>query len=336
MPGCLGMVAVVHLALCTPHLQAAAMDDALKIRTKDGDVAPDGAAASSSLVGRRAGAGGQRAVALQQPNPALSLDRTCSHVATDCLDPSCLPCLQRCGRPALPGLPGLPAAAQGSAQRRDGGRQEAERAARGHQLGWVGVRGLNIAAQQLQLPGWLGNRGRRQQWPCCRPFSSQLSILSLQSADSIRLRAFAAAAVGPLRTAILKFYAQVGGAGAVCMLRQHCWLVAMQKDTANVLLVLSKSPTPTSSGLLWRTLLLQASSHSYRLLSLKANGKFESIDSGDKAPLNVSWPGWAWPCFSLCACVQQHSVSMQLLCHLPSVIIPLAAPLCTVCHAELQ
>ena len=155
----------------------------------------------------------------------------CNHGAADCLGPSCLPCLQRCGRPALPGLPGIPAAAQGSAQRRDGGRQEAEGAAGGHQLGWVGVRGLNIAAQQLQLPGWLGNRGRRQQWPCCRPFSSQLSILSLQSADSIRLRAFAAAAVGPLRTAILKFYAQVGGADAV-----HAAPAVMQKGHAHVLL----------------------------------------------------------------------------------------------------
>ncbi|PRW56188.1 raffinose synthase [Chlorella sorokiniana] len=62
-------------------------------------------------------------------------------------------------------------------------------------------------------------------------------LLEDTSSDSIRLRAFAAAAVGPLRTAILKFYAQ-------------------------------------------------ASSHSYRLLSLKANGKFESINSGDEAPLN--------------------------------------------------
>lgn len=33
---------------------------------------------------------------------------------------------------------------------------------------------------------------------------------------------------------------------------------------------------------------MQASSHSYRLLSLKANGKFESIDTGDEAPLSVS------------------------------------------------
>ncbi len=32
----------------------------------------------------------------------------------------------------------------------------------------------------------------------------------------------------------------------------------------------------------------QASSHSYRLLSLKANGKFDSVDSGDDAPLTVS------------------------------------------------
>lgn len=34
--------------------------------------------------------------------------------------------------------------------------------------------------------------------------------------------------------------------------------------------------------------MVQASSHSYRLLSLKANGKFDSIDSGDDAPLNVT------------------------------------------------
>lgn len=31
----------------------------------------------------------------------------------------------------------------------------------------------------------------------------------------------------------------------------------------------------------------QASTHSYRLLSLKANAKFESIDGDDTAPLNV-------------------------------------------------
>lgn len=42
-------------------------------------------------------------------------------------------------------------------------------------------------------------------------------------------------------------------------------------------------------------LLPQASSHSYRLLSLKANGKFESIDSGDQAPLNVSHQWLARP-----------------------------------------
>ncbi|KAL4457908.1 hypothetical protein ABPG75_012773 [Micractinium tetrahymenae] len=74
---------------------------------------------------------------------------------------------------------------------------------------------------ELLVAGWLKN------------------VLEDTSSDSYRLRAFAAAAVGPLRQAILRFYAQ-------------------------------------------------ASSHSYRLLSIKANGKFESIDTGDEAPLNSS------------------------------------------------
>ena len=53
---------------------------------------------------------------------------------------------------------------------------------------------------------------------------------------------------------------------------------------------------------------LQASSHPYCLLSLKANGKFESMDSGDQAPLNVSNPAVACQaCLPACRHAQPAS-----------------------------
>ena len=72
----------------------------------------------------------------------------------------------------------------------------------GKSVGWVAMQ-APAGCHSGQSRGWVHRR-------LLSPAPSSSDACTAAVADSYRLRAFAAAAVGPLRRAILRFYAQVG------------------------------------------------------------------------------------------------------------------------------
>jgi hypothetical protein len=126
--------------------------------------------------------------------------------------------------------------------------------------------------------------------------------------------------VGPLRRAILRFYAQVCPFFLLHLFVPHTAALPLRSVDAvcNLLpltYLLSVLPPP------------QASSHSYRLLSLKANGKFETIDSGDQAPLNVSHQQLARPAALSATMAASWSFPACLVC---SALVCRPCPHCPV------
>lgn len=250
-----------------PPTQAAAIshaDDALKSRA----AAPQ-APGRFSLLNRRA----VQARALNMGPVRAGLHSCpCRGNAPPGWLPACntyrarsLPRLQCQGSAAHPGLVHLPPAAGGCAAGGDGGGAVAQAGARGHVIGWVGewavglgdLRSMHGAGNDQRIPRTLHPPWQRLRTPA-----------------SIRGGSDGPAA--PLYSQVLCGGGWGGGGAALdCQLWTrrvlHCHPAWPAAPVCHLL-----PPAP------------QACSHSYRLLSVKANGKFDGIDCGDDAPLSVS------------------------------------------------